>query len=56
MTREDRLFSAILGFLVWLLVSAGASAIKLDNGSCGKKYPVDYVLYTNLFCEIKDSQ
>lgn len=24
------------------------------ENSCGKTYPIDYIIYTNLFCEVKD--
>ena len=40
---------------LWALFSIAASIIKVGErtNTCGKTYPIDYVLYTNLFCEIK---
>lgn len=40
----------------WACASLLTSIIKIapDFDNCGKTYPIDYVLYTNLFCEIKE--
>lgn len=44
-----------IAVLVWSMVSFMSSIVKatLVYDNCGKTYPIDYVLYTNLFCEIK---
>ncbi|MCF5862669.1 hypothetical protein K3H50_04745 [Aeromonas veronii] len=44
--------------LVWVLASLLGSVFKSSSGirgydNCGKTYPIDYVIATNLFCEIK---
>lgn len=44
--------------LVWVIASLLGSAFKSSGGirgydNCGKAYPIDYVIATNLFCEIK---
>lgn len=56
-------------FSLWALLSFTGSFIKnLDRdmysdrystahvsaSNCGKTYPIDFILYTNLFCEIGD--
>ena len=40
--------------VVWFWISIFASGIKERDDNCGKNYPIDYVLNTNLFCEITD--
>lgn len=42
--------------ICWLVLSSMGSAFKASPGSdtCDKTYPIDYILYTNLFCEIKE--
>lgn len=42
----------------WCVASVACSAVKSYtpyNGvsNCGKDYPIDYIIYTGLFCEIK---
>lgn len=46
---------AVLMVLVvfWLCFSWMGSMSKNAGGACGRSYPIDYVIYTNLFCEIK---
>lgn len=60
--KQFSVFLQILAIL-WLFLSFVGSFIKplerLDkgtreySGNCGKTYPIDYIIYTNLFCEIK---
>jgi hypothetical protein len=40
-------------FVSWLMLSILSSAAKMDLDNCGKTYPIDYIFYTNAFCEIK---
>ena len=37
--------------IFWVIFSFTASMFKDMAENCGKQYPIDYVLYTNLFCE-----
>ena len=52
-------FPILMVFTIWAAFSFFASAVKSDprpgtkESNCYKKYPIDYVLYTNLFCEIR---
>lgn len=54
MTKELLGF-AITGIALWAALGVASSALKAagSNNNCGKNYPIDYVIYTNLFCEIK---
>jgi hypothetical protein len=40
---------------IWAVMSFLGSMVKASNliDGCGKTYPVDYVIFTNLFCEIE---
>jgi hypothetical protein len=57
--RVDWHLIAVVIF-VWAILSVLGSVIKSDvggansgaNTNCGKNYPIDYVIATNLFCEI----
>lgn len=40
-------------FMMWIGASFIFSVVK-TMGACGKDYPIDYIVYTNLFCEIKE--
>lgn len=40
-------------FAVWAIVSFTTSAITADKGYCNANYPIHYILYSKLFCEIK---
>ena len=44
---------AVIVFVLWCGTSVLTSAIKSENGNCGKTYPIDYVIYANLFCEVQ---
>ena len=44
----------LTGIGFYFAVSLIASETKVMNGHCGKTYPIDYVVYTDWFCEIKD--
>ncbi len=54
----------IAAIAVWAALSFTGSFIKqIDKedflrepkgNNCGQTYPIDYILYTNLFCEIGD--
>jgi len=42
-----------LAIFAWVAISFMASMIKSGTNSCSNTYPIDYIVYTNLFCEIK---
>ena len=48
-----KLFLVGVAIFMWALFSLMASDTKAEQGNCHKTYPIDYVLYTNLFCEVK---
>jgi hypothetical protein len=50
---EVYLNSIVCMFVIWLMLSIVSSALKMDLDNCGKTYPIDYLVYTNAFCEIK---
>jgi hypothetical protein len=50
---EEYLWPIIQVLAIWGILSATSSMFKAEFDNCGKTYPIDYVLYTNLFCEIK---
>ena len=43
-------------FAVWILLSLMASGVKTEHNNCGKNYPIDYLLATNLFCEMNEDE
>ena len=44
----------LLGLTLWLSLSLLGSLVKaLPSSDCDREYPIDYILYTKLFCEIK---
>jgi hypothetical protein len=45
----------LLIFIVtfWLLISTIGSAVKGDGYKCYRTYPVDYIFFNELFCEIE---
>lgn len=51
---DEYWFIILSVFAYWVLFSFASSSFKETKGNCGKAYPIDYVLYSNLFCEIKD--
>lgn len=57
---DKYIFPIVAGFFIWLMVSVMASEQKArpsfsdkEATNCGKTYPIDYIIATNLFCEIK---
>lgn len=46
-------FQLVIIFIVWVGFSFLGSEVKALSGNCGKVYPVDYILFTNLFCEVE---
>lgn len=44
----------VMAIVVWVVFSMMTSAAKNDLDNCDKTYPIDYVLYTNMFCEIEE--
>lgn len=55
-----RFMCALMLFLYLVAMIAGSTIRSGDSGyplyeneACQKDYPVDYVIYTKLFCEIK---
>lgn len=48
------LFFYLVAMIVGSTIRSGDSGYPLyENEACQKNYPVDYVIYTKLFCEIK---
>jgi hypothetical protein len=39
--------------VLWLMVSLLGSDAKARAGACDKKYPIDYLIFSRFFCEIK---
>lgn len=37
---------------VWIVLSLCASEVTALTGVCNKTYPINYILYSRLFCEI----
>jgi len=53
--RNNRalLLTPVLGLLlIWSILSFVISTSKSSSGACGKEFQLDYILFTNLFCEI----
>ena len=48
------LIPLLMGVGFYFAASLIASEAKVLNNHCGKTYPIDYVIYTDWFCEIKD--
>jgi len=40
-------------FYIWFVLSIVCSSFMAITGVCDKKYPIGYVFYSRLFCEIK---
>jgi hypothetical protein len=49
-------FKIIVALFLWVYLSVIASHIKSDSLNCDVSYPIDYILFTGLFCEIKESK
>ena len=59
--KKNTLQKIAICLAIWVIASFTGSFIKqLDKrdylgqakgNNCGKTYPIDYILYTNLFCE-----
>ena len=57
--RDNRalLLTPVLGLLlIWSILSFVISTSKSSSGACGKEFQVDYILFTNLFCEIEGEE
>jgi hypothetical protein len=39
---------------LWFLISSIGSAVKGDGYKCDRTYPVDYIFFTEAFCEIEE--
>ena len=50
---KENTVGIITVLLFWALISVVGSMWKNADKACAKTYPVDYIIYTNLFCEIK---
>lgn len=48
---KDVLFTVSCIFFIWALISLIGSDVKHRRDNCGKVYPIDSVIHTNLFCE-----
>lgn len=45
-------FGFIIAVIIfWLLFSFGGSLVHSEN--CDKVFPIDYIFYNKLFCEVK---
>ena len=51
MTEKTLIAGSLM--LVWLMFSAAASTVVVNQDLCDKDYPIGRVLYTKMFCEIK---
>mgnify|MGYP000070505643 CR=1 FL=1 len=53
---KDYMVAFVFAVAVWITLSVVGSIIKQGEAikACGKIYPIDYVIYTNLFCAIKE--
>ena len=40
--------------IVWTLIGILFSGLRTEKDNCDKTYPVDYIIYTQWFCEIKE--
>jgi hypothetical protein len=49
---RDVFISFAIAIFIYTFLCLVGSAIKLE-GRCGKTYPIDYIIYSDLFCEIK---
>ncbi len=47
--------SSGLGFIIviYLILTIFNSFVKIDLNNCNKTYPIDYIVYSKLFCEVK---
>jgi len=43
----------IVYIFIYFCICVIGSEIKALSDSCDKTFPMDYIVYTNLFCEIK---
>jgi len=43
---------AVITVICWAVLSVAGSAFKTGSDSCGKAHYIQYVLFTDLFCEI----
>ncbi len=40
----------------WFIISVLFSFIQIDRKACNKTYPINYIFYSRLFCEIKNEK
>ena len=52
----DYIAGASISLIVWLLLSAFGSFIRMDARACSGSYYVDYVIATNAFCKIEEEK
>ena len=50
------LYVACCTMIIWLMLSVVASGFRVAYVSCDidETYPIEYVLYTDMFCPIKE--
>ena len=53
MNKDDLTVLVPLLIICWVTLSVLGSSAKMDRGNCGKTFPIGYVLYLDLFCEVK---
>ncbi len=39
--------------VAWFIISVFSSFAQNDKDACDKTYPINYIFYSKLFCEIK---
>ena len=54
MSIEDFLNGFARVLFIWFMISFSVAIVKSSYDNCDVSYPVDYVLWTSLFCEIED--
>lgn len=54
MNIEDAIAAIFAIFFFWAFLSLFGSLAKSDQNLCGKTYYADYVLFNDLFCEVKE--
>lgn len=53
-TISNRLFVLYIAITAWVILSIGFSGVRVNQYNCDADYPIDYVIYTKWFCEIKE--
>ena len=51
--KEDTLLNIAMVALAWVLLSVLVSVGQVDQNNCDKTFPINYLVYSRLFCEVK---